>query len=48
MELLESGFTSRLGPQIEAHLQHRHSIPAFLAAVTLLLAEDANDENSAA
>ena len=37
MELLPTEFATRLSPQIETYLQERHSIPAFLASVTLRL-----------
>jgi hypothetical protein len=42
MELLASDFAQELGPQIEAYLQERHSIPAFLSAVTLALFDTQN------
>jgi len=37
MELLGTRFTDKLNTQIEAHLQERHSIPAFLSSVTLAI-----------
>lgn len=52
MQLLESEFAQQLGPQMEAYLRERDSIPAFLAATTLALFDEAcppplkNDENA--
>ena len=37
MDLLESDFASQLTTQIDMYLRDRHSIPAFLSAVTLSL-----------
>jgi len=37
MELLGTKFTDHLEAQIAAHLQERHSIPAFLSSVTLAI-----------
>ena len=39
MELLPTDFADRLEYQIQTYLREQHSIPAFLASVTLLLVD---------
>ena len=44
--LLASEYATRLDPQVRMYMQQRKSIPAFLAAVTLLALDDASGDET--